>query len=218
MDITYTTPKLKAVLTDQIWRRDCYGIKQIPEQPDVVLDIGANVGSFSLFAKSVWPDAKIVALEPFPSTYSVLQQNIKGTDIQAFNLALGNGYPVHLVQGADSGSNRTSQTQEGPMVNTITLQDLVRSQVPPGGTYMIKLDCEGGEWGIWQDPVSLSVLLKACAVSAELHYKCGKWPDAPAIEEAEAMVKDLRKQWAGVGDYHRLGTRAGMLILRRDDV
>lgn len=220
--ITYTSPKLEAVLTDQIWHRDCYGLRKIPEHPDVMLDIGANVGSCSLFARSLWPETKIVAYEPFPETYELLLKNIKGTPgITAYNLALGQGWEVELLKGADSGSNRAvaaPHTEGKGTIGSLSLQDMVRAQVPQGQTYMIKLDCEGGEWSMWQDPLAIEVLIGAEVVVAELHYQCGKWPEAPTLASAEAWVRSLRRQWEGPTEYHRLGNRAGMLQMRKHDV
>jgi len=42
---------------------------------DVVLDIGANIGVFTLYAAK--QGAQVYAYEPMPSTYGVLQQNVK---------------------------------------------------------------------------------------------------------------------------------------------
>jgi tRNA/tmRNA/rRNA uracil-C5-methylase (TrmA/RlmC/RlmD family) len=42
---------------------------------DVVLDIGANIGVFTLYAAK--QGAQVYAYEPMPPTYGVLQQNVK---------------------------------------------------------------------------------------------------------------------------------------------
>jgi FkbM family methyltransferase len=55
------------------------------------LDIGANVGYFSLFAHSLARDIQIDAVEPHPVTYSLLQANLwaNGVSAQTHNTALG---------------------------------------------------------------------------------------------------------------------------------
>ena len=49
-----------------------------------ILDIGANIGYYSLlFAKLIGPSVQVYAFEPDPYSYDLLQQNI-----------LENGYPT----------------------------------------------------------------------------------------------------------------------------
>ncbi|MEN8240178.1 MAG: hypothetical protein ABFR53_13370, partial [Actinomycetota bacterium] len=46
------------------------------ESGDVVLDIGAHIGSFTLpFARAVWPDGVVVAFEPNMLTNELLEIN-----------------------------------------------------------------------------------------------------------------------------------------------
>ena len=45
------------------------------EKARVILDIGANVGSFSVWAKSMCPEAKIHAFEPVERNYELLVKN-----------------------------------------------------------------------------------------------------------------------------------------------
>ena len=40
----------------------------------VIIDAGANIGSFSLYALATAPGARVVAIEPFPSTFDRLRQ------------------------------------------------------------------------------------------------------------------------------------------------
>src|SRR5206468_5436914 len=42
-----------------------------------ILDIGANVGYFSLYAAKKFPKAMIFAFEPFPDTFQRLNEHIK---------------------------------------------------------------------------------------------------------------------------------------------
>jgi FkbM family methyltransferase len=47
-----------------------------PQRPRVVLDIGANVGLFTLYMKIADPDAVVHCFEPAPSTLELLQRNV----------------------------------------------------------------------------------------------------------------------------------------------
>lgn len=44
-------------------------------QPQVVVDLGANIGAFALFASTRWPTAHVVCVEPDPENFAVLARN-----------------------------------------------------------------------------------------------------------------------------------------------
>ncbi|MDR2014611.1 MAG: FkbM family methyltransferase [Azoarcus sp.] len=44
--------------------------------PATVLDIGANIGAFSVRAHQEWPAAKIICYEPMPFNIELLRQNV----------------------------------------------------------------------------------------------------------------------------------------------
>ncbi|MDN0201121.1 FkbM family methyltransferase [Streptomyces sp. S.PNR 29] len=61
---------------EEIFLQGCYGKVQLP--PDAfVVDVGANIGLFSLFVKRQWPDAEILAFEPIPESLRVLRRNLE---------------------------------------------------------------------------------------------------------------------------------------------
>ena len=45
---------------------------------DVIFDVGANIGLFSLYVKQKCPQCTIYAFEPLPSIYPILKQNLQG--------------------------------------------------------------------------------------------------------------------------------------------
>ena len=55
-----------------------------------VLDIGANIGLFSLFVRSHFPDASVYAFEPSPVAYQALKANCEayGPRLAAFNVGV----------------------------------------------------------------------------------------------------------------------------------
>ena len=61
-----------------------------------ILDIGANVGSFALWANMRWPHSKIHAYEPCPETFQMLIENTRGlSNVRCQNFAV---YPSHRAQ------------------------------------------------------------------------------------------------------------------------
>lgn len=47
------------------------------ENVQVILDVGANVGFFSMLCRELYPDSKIYAFEPVPKTFTCLKKNFK---------------------------------------------------------------------------------------------------------------------------------------------
>ncbi|MFT3868858.1 MAG: FkbM family methyltransferase [Nibricoccus sp.] len=76
----------KEIFEDRVYLR--HGI-QIPEDATVV-DIGANIGLFSLFVRSRAPQARVFAYEPSPVAFKALQANCSayGERLQPFNLGV----------------------------------------------------------------------------------------------------------------------------------
>ncbi len=81
---------------------------------DVVVDVGANIGLFSLFVGNHFPGTKIYSFEPVAPVYEVLKVNLSLYDIQAtpFNAGMGDKrekvtfqyYPNNTVLSGRFGS------------------------------------------------------------------------------------------------------------------
>lgn len=73
----------------EVFRSDCYGLNKINEPIQNIIDIGANIGTFSLFAKKKWPHCNIICAEPFNETFHVLSQNLKNySNVTLLNKAI----------------------------------------------------------------------------------------------------------------------------------
>ncbi len=72
---------------------DVNEIKRFSKAGDIVVDIGANIGTVCLpIAKHVGEHGKVYAIEAHPTTFSYLQENIKLNklkNITSFNIAIG---------------------------------------------------------------------------------------------------------------------------------
>jgi amino acid adenylation domain-containing protein/FkbM family methyltransferase len=58
---------------------------------DCILDVGANIGLFTLFANEIVDHPKVYSFEPNPAVYEILSANtaLYGTDVKLFNCGLG---------------------------------------------------------------------------------------------------------------------------------
>jgi natural product biosynthesis luciferase-like monooxygenase protein/FkbM family methyltransferase len=88
MTVTYVTEfqvgaGYQEIFEDEIYLR--HGIT-LPDGA-CVLDVGANIGFFSLFVHQRSKGARIFAFEPFPATFEALRANVElyGADVRLFN-------------------------------------------------------------------------------------------------------------------------------------
>lgn len=106
------------MIIDEIWEgaykglygevvtEDIYRIRQLQFIPDVIFDLGANVGTFSKFARELFPNALIVAIEPDAQNIEYFKEfnNPVDNNIVLHNLAIGNG-EMFRVDGALNGAH-----------------------------------------------------------------------------------------------------------------
>jgi FkbM family methyltransferase len=165
---------------DEIFTHRCYlrhGL-ELPAEP-VVLDIGANVGLFSIFMTRERPKAKIWAFEPMPDTLSALRRNIETHHLDGLTLqtiALGSEnedgvqftfyprfpgnstrYPDDKAVGAEIpieqiGKEAYDHAMEARSVDVSVrrLSDVLASAGPEGPIDVVKIDVEGAELDVLQ--------------------------------------------------------------------
>jgi FkbM family methyltransferase len=118
---------------------------------DVFVDVGANIGSYTILAGSV-VGAKCLSIEPVPATFSYLVDNINlnemGENVQAFNIGAGQEDDVLSFTTQLDTENHVA-TDSDNNVNTVEvpvrpLDDIVGDSEP----LCIKIDVEGFEMAI----------------------------------------------------------------------
>lgn len=118
----------------------------------LILDCGANVGLVTLYMKSIFPAARVVAFEPDAESYVALESNCRSLDgVRTINSAVWTkneellfapagavgGYLAHLAGGDNDGKVR---------VKAERLRDYLTE-----GVEFLKLDIEGSEIDVLQD-------------------------------------------------------------------
>ncbi|MFI2189939.1 FkbM family methyltransferase [Streptomyces sioyaensis] len=139
-----------------------------------IVDVGANVGLFSLFVKHEFPDATILAFEPVPATHQALMKNLdshgaKGVDVRRAALGRrhedrvqftfypaipGNStrYPEQKKVGQQLAVDQIGQEAVDRMMAGVEveaevhrLSDELRDWAPDGPVDLLKIDVEGAE-------------------------------------------------------------------------
>jgi len=119
---------------------------------DVVIDVGAHIGLFTIYASQFCTSGKIYSFEPVTENYKLLVENIKLNNldyVSSFNLAVSNSNDsIKLfLNGDESGHSMFSKSSESIIIDSISLQKFfVDNQIE--FCNFLKLDCEGAEYEI----------------------------------------------------------------------
>jgi FkbM family methyltransferase len=115
---------------------------------DLFIDIGANVGTYTVLAAKV-VDARVIAIEPVPATFDRLRDNIQinrlHSVVRAENVAVGAANSVLSMTADHDAMNHVAPDGEtaGTLIEVPVkrLDDLLGNETPT----MIKIDVEGYE-------------------------------------------------------------------------
>jgi FkbM family methyltransferase len=127
-------------------------IARVGTRPFVFVDIGANVGLFSLYVAATAPAARILAIEPEPGNFARLAFNIAanpGVPITPLPLALGDaeGTAEIVLNARDRGGTRLAAGGTQGRGVPVQCRPLlaVLSEAGVTGVDALKIDVEGAE-------------------------------------------------------------------------
>ncbi|MCK4918259.1 MAG: FkbM family methyltransferase [Candidatus Pacebacteria bacterium] len=124
------------------------------EENDIVIDAGANIGVFSIFAsKQIGKNGHVFAFEPIKRTNQLLIKNIETNfikNIQAIPYALGDtniniSFFVDKDKLVSSSSEIQNENAEIENVEQITLDSFLEKNTDINKIDFIKVDIEGAE-------------------------------------------------------------------------
>jgi FkbM family methyltransferase len=165
---------------------DTYRLKELKFIPDIIFDLGANVGIFTRFARSLFPDALIVCVEPDAENFAHLVKFTNHSNTIFINKAIG--YPgqvgVWKRVGVPNGAHESylsngigmyeviesGEQVEVVNVETVTVEDLLKEYVKPGMKSLLKLDIELNEIVVWNDLYSMVAIEGIDYFTGEAHW------------------------------------------------
>ena len=178
------------------------------QQIKTVLDFGANVGMASLYFSLQFPEARILAYEALFHHYRRAVANTKDLpNVEVMcNAVCTSDELLHFVAagpGSRSVTGAAGKQIVAPVEGIDIFADLANRQAD--GPYLLKLDIEGGEYSLFDDPRMSELLSQTNIGFIELH-RISDDCDAKAISIIEMLkgefrvVKTLRSypQWATV--------------------
>ncbi len=112
-----------------------------------IVDIGANIGVFSVLAALAAPDSVVHAYEPHPEAFKWLSKNANGLNVNAFNLAVAD------KAGQMRFDIREATTLSGlSETGSLCVSAVSPADILPGEKIdFLKVDCEGAEFLIFKD-------------------------------------------------------------------
>jgi FkbM family methyltransferase len=129
-------------------------VRECLQPGDVFVDVGANVGYFSLLAvQLVGPSGSVVAVEAAPSTLETLQRNLARNAAHNVRVVACAAYdretvlPFYTVSHEENASGATvaraigpheADVRAAPLATILTAEEIARAR-------LIKIDVEGAE-------------------------------------------------------------------------
>jgi len=102
-------------------------IKLNNKEIKTIIDIGANIGNFSILSNLLYSKSKIYSFEPIKKTYSILEKNlINRKNINLFNKAVGENTGVQKMSFDESSSGLSRFSDKGSEVNVVSLDDFIQ--------------------------------------------------------------------------------------------
>jgi FkbM family methyltransferase len=148
----------------EIFIRDQYPARMLSGARTIV-DVGANIGLLSYYARRQAPQARIIAIEADPDTFAILNSNLTDQRVECFHQAVSStpgtldfyssstsGWSsLYPVMGAADG--RKVSVRSEPLSTTLRACNI-------GFIDFLKVDVEGAEYDIllgdpplWQTPI-----------------------------------------------------------------
>jgi len=161
-----------------------------PASPNVIFDVGANVGYITLYLKTKYPDARIFCFEPDPDTFAQLTINTKRyADVVCLPWALGarNGKRTfyrsktfHMRNSLINNANNEKIDVDGKTF------DEALEYTDTKHVDLLKIDIEGGEMELFEAYFPFE---KVSHIVGEMHPYL--WP----AESYECLLILLRRHF-----------------------
>lgn len=162
---------------------------------DTFIDVGANIGYFSLLAsKLVGDSGSVVAIEASPKIFGALQNNLglnKVRNVRSVNMAASDSQGVtHVFHGHECNSGLTSifdgrdlelecQIESAPLSIILKPQEIENAR-------LIKIDVEGAEWSV---AIGMEKLFGSARADLEIIVEIDPIPLAKQGKRPEDLMK-----------------------------
>ena len=199
-------------LYKEIFYKDDYRLRIDPLPPQAtVIDIGANIGMFALYAAAEFGAARVYAFEPFAESFALLSRNAEQNRLAAITpvpLAIaGTAGPRELhMQGRHGVHSLFGTAGAAVRIECITLADAFE-RCAIARCDFLKLDCEGAEYEILLATPS-EIYARIDRIALEYH----DWITAHAHGE---LVRRFEAEGFAVRTRDHLASKTGYVFAKR---
>lgn len=126
------------------------------KQNDLFVDIGANVGHYTLLAAGIC-NAEVISFEPIPSTFSKLEKNLElnnlSQKVTIYNIGIGEEDSILNFTQHNDVMNSVALNHETDVVKVPVkkLDDILLDNIPT----FLKIDVEGYEYFVLKGGINL---------------------------------------------------------------
>lgn len=167
-------------LLNEIWANQLYTPKGFEiKDNDIIVDIGAHIGVFSIFAAKHAKSGKVYSFEPSEENYNMLFENVKinnQDNVFCINKAVSNnpGKKPLFINTKNTGGHSffkyegsEEEYKEGSEIETTSLYQFIKEN-KINRIDLLKMDCEGAEYEILFNCPD-EILKKIDKISMEYH-------------------------------------------------
>lgn len=160
------------VTLHETWKANDYRLTRDQVRGRVVVDVGANIGGFSVLA-AVYGAGRVVAVEAEPRNRAVLCENIHANRLEGRVTVEPRPVGVGTLEMVTTGGGAWARPSDDG-VPAVSLAQLVAEHDVPHGS-MLKIDIEGSELDLLMgaDPETLR---RFDQIVFEWHWGCGAGP------------------------------------------
>ncbi|MCX6851922.1 MAG: FkbM family methyltransferase [Verrucomicrobia bacterium] len=147
--------------------------------PCTILDLGANTGLASLYFRTQFPEAQIVAVEPDPANFAMMQRHLgalPGVEIIQAAVWSHDGEITLTDPGIGSWAMRVEESSHSAgsqcEVAALSMPSLLK-HFPQGRVALLKMDVEGAEKEVFESSAAWIENIDAIVIELHDRYKPG---------------------------------------------
>jgi FkbM family methyltransferase len=169
-----------------------------------ILDLGANIGSFALWANMRWPNSRIRCYEPNPGTFVYLKRNTAHLpNVTAFNVAVFPGTKARepFFARYDGDGEAGLARYAGDTFTESAMQPAIEVDVVDPSKLtsadIVKIDIEGGEAAV----LAALDLSNTALVLAEFQNRRNRLAMQEVLAQNFVAILDEECPWDPILDY-----------------
>ncbi|HEC43288.1 MAG TPA: FkbM family methyltransferase [Bacteroides sp.] len=176
-----------------------------------IIDCGANIGMAVIYFKMLYPDSHIIAFEPSPHAFKMLEKNVTQNNLKnvtIVNSALSDHegkMSFYMDQSKDSLSSSLNPERGGSDEVSVNVEKL-SSYISDRNFDLIKIDVEGGEWGIVEDLIQSKMIKNTKKYLVEYHHRIrpssNRFAKFLQYFEENGFTYNLKTRYNNIGDFH----------------